>query len=234
MCGRYVSRAEAAEERAWEIHRSPGVEWVTSYNVAPTEQVPIVRLSADGERELVLAKWWLIPDYAKGEPLKGRGGKGRLATFNARAESMKSSGVYRGAWGRGQRCIFAVSGFYEWQMLEDGKSKQAWYIHLADQEIFGLAGLWDRSVKSDGTTVASCTIVTVPANSFMADIHNTRKRMPVILSERAYDDWLAGDAKSAEQWVVPFAGNTLTAYKVSSYVNNARNKDARCIEPMVA
>lgn len=233
MCGRYMTRAEAAEERDWEIRRSTGMEWIVRYNVAPTEQVPIVRLDAEGEREMVLATWWLIPGYAKGEPLKGRGGKGKLATFNARAETMQTSGVYRGAWSRGQRCIFVLSGFYEWQILEDGKSKQAWFIHLADRKTFGLAGLWDRSTKPDGTVVESCTILTVPANSLMAEIHNTKKRMPVILPERAHEPWLGGEAEEAERWVQPFAGNTLTAYKASSHVNNVRNKDALCIEPLL-
>jgi putative SOS response-associated peptidase YedK len=143
MCGRYVSKTEAAMERAFNLLR---VYWQNfeSYNVAPSQQVPMIRMN-DGEREGMLVRWGLVPFFCRGEPPK-------YSTINARVETIHTSPAYRGAWKRGQRCIFPVLGFYEWQVR--GSGKQPFFIHVADRPWFGIAGLWDSSIKADGTIVS--------------------------------------------------------------------------------
>ena len=87
MCGRYVSPEERALENAFRIVRMP-LQFPISYNVAPTQQVPVVRI-ADSERECVLMRWGLVPFFAKGIP-------GKYSTINARIETIETAASYRG------------------------------------------------------------------------------------------------------------------------------------------
>ena len=219
MCGRYVTKIDAAFERDWSLHvPAPLFE---SYNVAPTMLVPAVRERAH-RRSCDLLRWGLVPHWAKGIPPK-------YGTINARIETLATAASYRGPWQRGQRCILPVLGFYEWQVLQE--RKQPWYVHLADQRVFGLAGLWDASTAADGTVIESCTIVTMPANAFMAVIHNGRARMPAILDPADHATWLAGDADAARACLRPYPDDRMRAHPVSTVVNSPRNDDPRLIEP---
>jgi len=99
-----------------------------------------------------------------------------------------------------------AAGFYEWHLNEAGQ-KHPFFIHLADQEVFGFAGLWDRSVLADGTAVESCAIITMPGNDLMRQVHNTGNnphRMPAILAPAAYDAWLSGGAGEARAVLGPY------------------------------
>lgn len=219
MCGRYVSRIDASLERDWQLTRPPPL--FESYNVAPTTNVPVVR-EREGVRTCELIRWGLVPFWAKGIPPK-------LSTINARVETIATAATYRTPWKRGQRCILPALGFYEWQVRESGK--QPWYIHLADQAVFGLAGLWDSSLAPDGSVVESCTIITMPANPFVAEIHNSKARMPAILRQADHDAWLAGDAAAALACLQPYPEAKMLAHTVSTAVNSPRNNAARLIEP---
>ncbi len=172
MCGRYVSPDEASIEREFDLPAS-GWSFPRSFNVAPSQSVPVIRREDGGARAARL-RWGLVPFFAKGVP-------GKYSTINARVESIETSASYRGPWKRGQRCIVPALGFYEWHLQADG-TKQPFYIHLSDQALFGFAGLWDRSQREDGEAIESFTIITLPANPLMAEIHNTKARMPAILA----------------------------------------------------
>ncbi len=218
MFGRYVSKLDAALERDWELTRPPPL--FESYNIAPTTAVPVVRERL-GERTCELMRWGLVPFWAKGVPTK-------LSTINARIETIATAPTYRGPWKRGQRCILPALGFYEWQVQEAGK--QPWFIHLADQPVFGLAGLWDVSTAADGTVLESCTIITMPANPFMAEIHNSKARMPAILARGDHATWLGGDPAGALACLKPYPEQQMRAHTVSKAVNSPRNNERRLIE----
>lgn len=219
MCGRYVAKIDAALERDWALTRPPPL--FASYNIAPTTAVPVVRERA-GERLCELLRWGLVPFWARGIPPK-------LSTSNARMETIATAASYRGPWQRGQRCILPALGFYEWQVNAAGK--QPWYIHSKDQPVFGFAGLWDASTTREGTTVESCTIITLPANPFMAEIHNSKARMPAILRRNEHDAWLAGDATAAFDCLRAYPQEQLLAHTVSTAVNSPRHNTARLLEP---
>lgn len=222
MCGRYVSPDGASIEREFELHRA---EWKfpPSFNVAPSQTVPAIRLR-DGTREGALLRWGLVPFFAKGKI-------GSYSTINARVESIETSASYRTPWKRAQRCILPALGFYEWHAEPDG-GKQPVYIHLKDQAIFGFAGLWDRSIGEDGKSIESCTIITMPANPFMAEIHNSKMRMPAILPRAQREAWLAGGADEAKELLRPYPDELMAADVVSPRVNSPRNNDARLIEAL--
>ena len=225
MCGRYVSPDEASIEREFNLARA---EWQfpASFNVAPTQQVPVIR-SMRGERQGLRLRWGLIPFFAKGEPTK-------YSTINARIETVETAASYRGPWKRGQRCLQIASGFYEWHLDSQGR-KAPFYIHLLDQPVFAFAGLWDRSVKADGTAVESCVHVTMPANALMREIHNAGNnphRMPAILERAAQDIWLNGTIEEARGVLLQYPAGMMVAYKVSARVNTPKSNDPQLIEPV--
>ena len=217
MCGRYVSRLEAALEREWALSGPPPV--FESYNVAPSQAVPVVR-DRDGNSECLLLRWGLVPFWARGVPPK-------YSTINARLEGLQTAASYRGPWKRAQRCILPAIGFYEWHV--EGRGKQPWYIYLPEREVFGFAGLWDRSETGDGRAVESCTIITLPANALLAEIHNARQRMPAILRREDHDAWLGTDAEAALACLQPYPAARMAAHPVSTRVNSPRNNDLELI-----
>ena len=106
MCGRYVSPDDAAIEREFNLVRT---EWQfpASYNVAPTQDVPVVRVNKEGARTGSRMHWGLIPFWAKGVQPK-------YSTINATIEKLTDGATWRGPWKRGQRCIMPATGFFEW------------------------------------------------------------------------------------------------------------------------
>jgi putative SOS response-associated peptidase YedK len=221
MCGRYVSPDDAAIEREFNLVRT---EWQFpgSYNVAPTQDVPVVRVNKEGERTGSRMHWGLIPFWAKGVQPK-------YSTINATIEKLTDGATWRGPWKRGQRCIMPATGFFEWQVLADGKNKQPYYITLNDQDIFGFAALWDSSKRDDGVTVESCTIVTMPANALMTEIHNVKHRMPAILTKEDRDAWLTTTSDDAFKLLRQYPDTHMVATPVSKRVNTPKNNDAALI-----
>ena len=221
MCGRYVARIQAAELAEWHLIRN--VPPFESYNVAPTQSVPIVRHTPEGNAA-DLVRWGLIPFFAKGIPPT-------YSTINATVEKIKDGASWRGPWKRGQRCAVLASGFYEWQLQADGKTKIPYYITLNDQDCFGIAGLWDRSIDAAGTAIESCTIITLPANALMAQIHNTKHRMIAILAKEDRDTWLEGSTEEAFAVLKQYPDTHMVARPVSTRVNSPKNNDPALIGP---
>ncbi|MEO8307497.1 MAG: SOS response-associated peptidase [Pseudomonadota bacterium] len=218
MCGRYVSPDESAIEREFTLTGPhPRPLFPASFNVAPTQQVPVIRMQG-GQRELVRMRFGLIPFFAKGVA-------GQYSTINARIETVRTSPAYRSAWQRGQRCLIIANGFYEWQVIADGK--QPWFISCADQELFAFAGLWDMSTPQQGEPILSCTIITLPASPFMAQIHNTKQREPAILQRKDQEAWLGATPEAAFACLASYPDDLRSAWPVSKRVNSPRNNDAK-------
>ena len=224
MCGKYILAQAAKAERAMGIRRGRW-EYPLSYRVLPTDPVPVVIADRSGEPEAAIMRWGLIPYWAHGMPLKA-------STINATVERIESAPSYRDPWSRGQRCILVMGGFYEPHLNADG-SKDPFFVHLNDREVFGVAGLWDRSRRSDGAHVFSCTLITLPANRLLAQVHNEKQRMPAVLAEQAHAAWLTGTAVQARATLKPYPDELMVAYKVSRRVNSTKlPNDASLIEPL--
>jgi len=196
------------------------------YNIAPSQPVAVVRRrpqSGDDQRQLVLMRWGLIPSWAT-DPAIGN----RLA--NARSESVLEKPAFRAAMRR-RRCLIPADGFYEWK--KNGRNKQPYLIGLRDGRLFAFAGLWEAWEGADHSYVESCTILTTTPNELMAPIHD---RMPVILPAEAYGPWLDPAVPPAEvlAWLRPLPADQMTAYPVSTLVNNPRNDRPECVAPLVA
>jgi putative SOS response-associated peptidase YedK len=225
MCGKYILAQAAKAERAMGIRRGRW-EYPVSYRVLPTEQVPLV-VPLEGEREAVQMRWGLIPWWAHGVPLKA-------STINATVERIDSAPSYRDPWQRGQRGIMVMGGFYEPHVNVDG-SRDPFFVRLRTREVFGVAALWERSRHTDGSYLFSCTLITVPANPLLAQVHNGKQRMPAILHENDHGTWLDGTPQQARTLLEPYPEELMEAWQVSRRVNNPRlPNDASLIEPVPA
>jgi putative SOS response-associated peptidase YedK len=225
MCGRYITKDQRALERELpflDVKDWPQFE--ASYNVAPTQPAPVV-IASSGGNVCQLMRFGMIPFFAKGVA-------GKYSTINARVETIETSAAYRGPWKRQQRCLVLASGFYEWHLLPDGKSKQPYFIKPADQDSFAFAGLWDTSKADDGTTIYSFTIITLPASPLMAQIHNTKRREPAMLTAADCRTWLGGTAEQGRALLQPYPDELLVAWAVSRRVNSPSSNDEKLLQPV--
>ena len=172
MCGRYaLTRTELLEE-FFEFSFT-GNQILPHFNVAPTTQIPVIRLRDDGQRELIDLRWGLVPSWS-------RPGDQLPLLINARAETLSSKPAFRDAFQR-RRCIPA-SGYYEWQKLPGG-AKQPFYITRRDGLPIAFAGLWENANELHGTAAIETTAASVETQP----IHDG---MPVILESLTFSTGL--------------------------------------------
>jgi putative SOS response-associated peptidase YedK len=210
-----------------EIEERYGVNFPGKYRYEPSyyyhaygmPELPAI--CSDNPGTVKLLKWGLIPSWVKTED---DADEIRLKTFNARAESIDTKPSFSSSF-RSKRCIIPVRGFFEWQHLE--KSKRPWYIYSSDNEIISIAGLYSEWMQiSTGETVNTFSIITTDANEMMAEIHNSKKRMPAILDKTNEKKWIDLSLSSSEalNMLKPCPENILKAHTISPLVNN-RNTD---------
>ncbi|SMF79538.1 Putative SOS response-associated peptidase YedK [Tistlia consotensis] len=222
MCGRFTltSPLEALKELFGFVER-PNLQ--PRANIAPTQDVLVVRLGEDGERHAVSLRWGLLPPWAKDRKIGAR-------FINARSETVATQSAFRKAFAA-RRCLIAADGFYEWQVREAGK--QPFRICRGDGAPFAFAGLWERwhdpQEPREAPAVESCTILTTDANDLLRPIHH---RMPVILPPAAQAAWLAPDAGPAalQALLTPLDPAGWRAYPVSPRVNKVANDDLSLLE----
>lgn len=161
------------------------------------QKVPIIM--NDNPERIALVRWGLIPTWANLEQAK----KIQNQTLNARAETIVEKPAFRDSENR--RCLVLVDGFYEWQQ-QSNKSKVKHLIKLKDEENFALGGIWSywKNPLKPNSYVRTFAILTVEANPMMAKIHNTKKRMPLIIAKEHYQDWLNTEAKDLSNLIKPF------------------------------
>lgn len=225
MCGRYTQIrpwSELVELYRIAVDTAP-LNLPPRYNIAPTQDVPIVRRMQDGnDRELVTVRWGLVPFWAKDIKIG-------YNLINARAETIDTKPSFREAFKR-RRCLVPADGFYEWRATT-ARRKQPYYITLPDDDTMAFAGLWEAWKSPEGVPIESCTIIVTAANSQLHEIHD---RMPVILDPDAADAWLdvARPLTDAKALLQPYAGE-LVLNPVSTRVNAVKNDDAALIAPDV-
>lgn len=220
MCGRFsLHTPESQIREAFNLEYTEPLGLKPRYNISPSQDIPIIR-DTESSREMVLARWGLIPAWSKES-------KTKYSTINARIESVAEKPTYRTPFKR-QRCLIPADGFYEWKQVEGNKVPH--HIRMKDSSVFAFAGLWDRW-EGDSETLDNCTIIVMPANKVMKPIH---ERMPAIIAPAHYDFWL--DSRITEkqeimQNLTSAPSSQLTAYPVSTWVNSPKHKDERCILP---
>jgi putative SOS response-associated peptidase YedK len=171
MCGRARLSSDVSE--IWLVfsiqpHR-PTPNIAPSWNVAPTDPLPVVRHDTRaGERSLAVMRWGLVPFWAKDI-------KVGFANINAKAEGIEGKPAFREASQR-RRCLVPVDNFCECKKTTTGR--QPYAIALAYRGLMALAGLWESWRSPAGESIRSFAIITTTPNELCAELHN---RMSVVL-----------------------------------------------------
>jgi putative SOS response-associated peptidase YedK len=218
MCGRYrLSKRKQLIEEYFETANE--VDWEPRYNIAPSQNVGIIRQDPSRpRREFSKVRWGLIPCWAK-EPSIGH------QMINARSETVADKPAFREAF-KNRRCLVPADGFYEW--ARNGKAKQPFHFGMQTGSLFAFAGIWDQWRDTSGNLVETCSILTTTPNSLLAAVHD---RMPVILETENYELWLDPGFKyldALSEMLVPFNPNLMKGYPVSIRVNAPKNDDPEC------
>ncbi len=186
MCFHYsIKKSKKQIEKHFnaQFEESPLFEPTQHVNAFSHPFMPII--TNDKSDTIQLFKWGLIPNWVKE---KERANEISKMTLNARVETVKEKPSFKDVV-KSQRCLVIADGFYEWQT--DGKKKIKYFIEHAEKPLFAFAGIWNSwTDKQTGEIENTFSILTQKANSFMAKIHNIKKRQPIILQhEREWIDF---------------------------------------------
>ena len=224
MCGRFTI-LETADKLVEKFKAEVGdFDIPARYNVAPTESAPIVingkidkLTGASSGRKIEMCRWGLIPSWSK-----DMSGGARLIT--ARGEELAEKASFRTPLAQ-RRCVVPVSGFYEWKQTGERRKKsdpprQPYYARPIDDTVFSLAGLWDVWRQPDGEWLKSFTIITVPSNDILGELHD---RMPAILAPDDVDTWLRPGPLDVDlrQILRTQPPDLMAVYPVTTRVNTA-------------
>jgi len=180
--------------------------------------VPLIPvITNDNNTVIELFQWGLIPFWTKDEESANTI---RFRTLNARAETIFEKSIYKHLILK-KRCLVLANGFYEWQHVNN--KKYPCYISLHGHRPFSFAGFWDIwNNDPKGETRNTFSIITTKANQLMEKIHNTRKRMPVILKQDDENKWLSPDidAKEIKSMLNPYSDAEMEAYTVSRLISS--------------
>lgn len=223
MCGRYTlySNKDTIENH-FEVALEDESLIRPSYNIAPGSLSPVIFTMGTRERRMDFFRWGFIPSFTDQagdwKPL-----------INARSETVDSKPSFRKAFQR-KRCILPANGFYEWKDFGDGR-KIPFYIRLLEEEIFGMAGIYDEHTDKNGTKISTFAILTTSANALIQPLH---ERMPVILRKDDYNLWLNPVHPKPETLKALLSTcpvEKMATFKVGTAANNPRNDHPDLIKP---
>ena len=230
MCGRYTLRkgfTKVVRENGSYSLSSADTELLSQqerYNIAPTQESPILRkrLDVHDQLEVAFMRWGLIPSWAKSS-------RALTPMINARSETVAEKPAYRAAYQR-RRCLVPADGFYEWR-----KSKGAnhpFYFSMQDGAPFQMAGIWESWIGENAETINSFTILTTYANALLSKFHD---RMPVILGPEQIETWLESDVtrlslEDRNHLFAPIDAELMQCQPANPIVNNNRSDGPECLE----
>lgn len=221
MCGRFTITLEPAFfQQEFELGKMPS-EWVTRYNAAPTQPIPVIKDSES--RDVSMLRWGLVPHWAKD-----------LSTgykmINARSETLQERPSFKNAF-KNRRCLILADGFYEWQKPAlKGAPKAPFLFKLKNDHPFAFAGLWESWTSPEKNEIQTCTIITCEPNALLAKVHN---RMPVIFDRHNCWDWLADRQENDLSGLLKaYPAEKMKGYPVGQWVNNSRVDDIKDIQPL--
>jgi putative SOS response-associated peptidase YedK len=221
MCGRYrIKDTDELTEELRRIFKIPGWAMGPRYNIAPSQQLPVVITGDEGEAKVATMRWGLVPYWEKSE-------KPKIAPINARAEDAFAKPMFRQSIQK-RRCLVPADGFYEFKRLP-GDQKQPFDIQLKNGRLFFFAGIYEAATE---LRPDNYLLFTTRPNALMSSIHN---RMPAIVTGDRAKQWLAPGPISPEQladFTEPYPAEEMVARPVSTLVNNPRNDSPDCITPL--
>ena len=182
---------------------------------------PVWRIITKND-ELIPMQWGLIPNWLQDSDFQ----KIASMTLNAKVETAEEKPSFKKLVGS-KNCIVPSSGFFEWQ--HQGKEKIPYFIYPANG-IFSMAGLFDEWVHPiSGEIKRTFTILTCEANELMSQIHNTKKRMPVLLNQKDENNWLNGQM-SLSELTLPAPNEMMGAHRISKSIISGKNPNCSSIQ----
>jgi len=184
------------------------------FNAFDIPDLPVVQ--AEDPESIKLVKWGLIPFWVRDSKAAS---EIRLKTFNARVETIREKPSFRGPV-KSKRCLILCRGFYEWQ--HRGSEKIPHFIYLEGEQPLAMAGLYDDwTDRETGEVLQTCSIITMAANPLMERIHNSKKRMPVMLKEGEEQSWINPDlaAEDAVNHLIPVHENEMRFHTISRLIS---------------
>jgi putative SOS response-associated peptidase YedK len=241
VCGRYAATRDVhALAEVFEASVLPAQGLPADYNVAPTKDVhAVIERSATrtghaadrADREIAVVRWGLVPSWAK-EPSIGS----RLV--NARVETIMDKPAFRKAFAS-RRTLLPADGYYEWEQPPSSapkRPKQPWFIHPADGGVLAMAGIyefWRDPTRPEDDPHAWLTTAAVITTAALDDLGRIHDRMPVVVPQEQWSRWLDPSVPGDEgllQALIPAVAQGLTAFPVSTRVNNVRNNGPDLLE----
>jgi putative SOS response-associated peptidase YedK len=172
-------------------------------------------------------QWGLVPVWFKGGNLTDFA----KHTLNARVETLDEKSAYKHVINQ-KRCLIPATGFFEWKTI--GKEKIPYLIQLKDKTLFSFAGIYDEWVNPiDGKALHSFSIITCEANELMAEIHNTKKRMPIILNDETGMEWISENPFTiVKNLLLPYDSDAMNAHEINkSIILSKEPNQAKILEP---
>ncbi len=223
MCKRLVIPEQEDAEKEISVAQ-PWWKFTVRFNVAVKHRVPVARLH-NKITEGVMMQWGFVPP-----PERQRQQEIPVGAALVPSDAVLTCEDYRRAWLYGQRCVIPLAGFYVWHLSADGVSRPS-YVRLVNRAVFGVAGLWERTVLDEGEDVIeSCALLTVPANRLIAEIDDDQQ-MPAILHREDYDEWLTSTASKAQSLLRTYPLERMVTHPVGPRVNYPEFDDAELIRP---
>jgi putative SOS response-associated peptidase YedK len=219
MCGRFALFSSPGRIKTHFATVSE-LDFESSFNIAPSQTVPVIREDETGQRIVTLARWGLIPSWVKDTDEMQK-------PINAKAETAAIKPMFRHAY-RSSRILIPADAFYEWAPRN---GKQPYLIKLRDDELMGMGGLLECRHGYEGD-ILTFTILTTNANPLMSDIH---ERMPVIIKPEDYTAWLdtrLTDILKIQAMAQPYPERFMQAYPISRNLNNPQHNSPDLIIPM--
>ena len=224
MCGRYhLSTPPEALATIFGFIDLPNL--AARWNIAPTQSAPIIHAEEAGACRMEMARWGLVPPWAKTPNAKGQYDGPPL--INARGETIAEKPAFRDPF-RHSRVLTPADGFYEW--TGKGKDKRAFCIRPKNQRAFAFAGIAAAMPSGFDGPARSFSIVTTEANATLTPIHH---RMPVVIPVDHAPTWLSGTPSEAAELVSTAPETFFEFYEVGMRVGGIKEDDSRLLDPLL-
>ena len=226
MTQRYTLYADQIDiETVFKANFENGVSYEANYNIGPGSTNPVVYSPRPSVRVISTFRWGFVPPEANDINIG-------FKMINARAESINEQNSYKKSFQR-QRCIIPANGFFEWQTIF--KKKIPFYFRTLDQELFGLAGIYEKWISKDGKDeVMTFALLTTEANALVKPL---KDEMPVILERKNFDSWLDpvnSDIDMLMGLLKPYPSEKMSTYRVGQGINDTEKNDPDLIHPVDA
>ena len=244
MCGRFTLKTPVADWLAdlfpnWNVDPESALESLPPslthprFNIAPSQQILVVRYNSNGELIIDSMRWGLVPNWADSLSIG-------YNMINARSESIAEKPTFRPSL-INQRCVVMADGYYEWKKLSP-KIKEPYWIHSVGERVFAMAGLWaeNRKIKDPQSTFHSISSATIITTESSADVVSVHDRMPALmLTESQIARWLDPSLNKPDnidrllEQLQPASTGVLQLRRVSTRVNSPANEEAEVLNPVV-